>query len=405
MSVYKRPGSTVYQYEFEYKTVRYRGTTRATNKGAALLFEAKRRQEQIDDYAEGRSGAQRVTLEQLATMWLKASEDVHADHRNNISRVRKLFGSGLQKVNADWLEVADIRFGLPRDLMVHELDQRTMSLMRDARIREGNSPGTINREIALVQAMIGYAESVKIVTPTPSIQWHVKRNKAASLKMRERAPKLRWLKASKEAALLASLEANALKYPNNQAARDNFDLTMFLLDTGARYSEIASIRWEMIDLGAGTIELYRSKVNNESILTLPARTLGMLKARWSLLEGMKIDYVFPTLKGLTWTGENKPRGHATASIQRHIGLLGLNANPLHTRVTPHTFRDTFASRLVQAGVSLLKVSHLLGHANQAMSAKYAHLCPEATGAEAAVILNRLHDGRPVILAQLPFAPR
>jgi len=60
-------------------------------------------------------------------------------------------------------------------------------------------------------------------------------------------------------------------------------------------------------------------------------------------------------------------------------------------VTPHTFRDTFAARLVQAGVSLLKVSKLLGHANVLMTQKYAHLSPEATGAEAAAVLDSLHS--------------
>ncbi|MFY2947258.1 tyrosine-type recombinase/integrase [Achromobacter ruhlandii] len=38
-------------------------------------------------------------------------------------------------------------------------------------------------------------------------------------------------------------------------------------------------------------------------------------------------------------------------------------------MTPHTFRDTYAARLVQAGVSILKVSKLLGHSNVLMTQK------------------------------------
>lgn len=42
----------------------------------------------------------------------------------------------------------------------------------------------------------------------------------------------------------------------------------------------------------------------------------------------------------------------------------------------HSFRHTFASHLVQKGVSLYKVSKLLGHANIRTTEIYAHLTPE-----------------------------
>ena len=44
-------------------------------------------------------------------------------------------------------------------------------------------------------------------------------------------------------------------------------------------------------------------------------------------------------------------------------------------------------------MSLLKVSHLLGHADVSMTEKYTILCPDATGAEAAAVLNALHANK------------
>ena len=41
----------------------------------------------------------------------------------------------------------------------------------------------------------------------------------------------------------------------------------------------------------------------------------------------------------------------------------------------HLFRHTFASRLVQAGVPIAKVSAWLGHANISTTMIYAHLAP------------------------------
>ena len=41
----------------------------------------------------------------------------------------------------------------------------------------------------------------------------------------------------------------------------------------------------------------------------------------------------------------------------------------------HTFRHTFASHLVQSGVSIYKVSKLLGHHSVKQTEIYAHLAP------------------------------
>lgn len=146
-----------------------------------------------------------------------------------------------------------------------------------------------------------------------------------------------------------------------------------------------------MNLSAGTVNLYRSKVQNESVLTLPHRSITMLRDRWGAMEGQGYSYVFPKFKGGSWAGVDLPRGHATQAVQAHIERCGLNANPDEGKVTPRTFRDTYAARLVQAGVSLLKVSHLLGHSSVLMTQKYAQLCPEAAGAEAAAVLGRLHS--------------
>lgn len=397
MTVYKRNESAVWQCKFSLGGVTVRESTGKTTKAEAQAWEVERRRQVAEDLAARRRGHKRLTLHALAQEWLAASEVTHRDHRTNLSRVRKLFGDELQQQGTAWVMAEGARYGLSKELVVHELAQADLVALKAARLKEGNAPATVNREMSLIQTLLGYAKAASVVVPSPPLIFTAGRNKAASLKMKERKGKLRWLRPEEEAALLASLREEADQRSFDQSAIDAYDLTMFLLDTGARYKEVAEVCWSQCNLAAGIVSLYRGKVDNEGVLTLPQRTLAMLRARAEAIAeaGLATSYVFPALLGRSWNLRvNKPRGHATRSIQRHIDLVGINSDQNEDRATPHTFRDTFAARLVQAGVSIYKVSKLLGHANVTMTQKYAHLSPEATGQEAARVLDRLHGNKP-----------
>lgn len=403
MTVFKRAGSSIWQCKFTLDGTTVRETTGCRSKIDAQAWEVRRREKIRRAAKAARLGYRHSTLYDLAQAWLSVSEKTHRDHRNNVSRVRKLFGGRLHQTRwQHWHLVEGSRAGLPRDLHVASLTQAHLIELKAARLKEGASFATVNREIALAQTLIGFAKSLNVLTPDPPLVWSYGRNKAASLKLPERQGKLRWLTMTEEQRLLSSLRDAVDRQGGNQAAIDAYMLTVFLLDTGARYNEVARLRWSQVDLADGTVNLYRSKVQNESTLKLPQRTLTMLRTRWRAMEGQGYSYVFPKFRGASWAGVDLPRGHATQTVQAHINRCGLNSNPLEDKVTPHTFRDTYAARLVQAGVSLQKVAHLLGHASVLMTQKYAHLCPEATGAEAAAVLDNLHSirsrntGRPIL---------
>lgn len=283
MSLFKRPGSSVYHCEFEFKGIRYRESTGATTKTEAQAYEVKRRAEVKEDAERQRLGVKRLTMGGLADLWLQASESSHRDFKNNASRVRKLFGEELELVKGSWVLKVEARAGLDRDLPVQDLTQEHLHRLKAERIKEGNSPSTFNREVSLVQSLLGYAKTLNIVLPAQAIIWSQK-NKAASLKFGESGGKLRWLLVEEEHKLLTSLADEADKRSGDQGAIDALDLAMFLLDTGARYAEVAEVRWDQIDLRAGTISLYRSKTQNESVLHLPSRTQNMLRGREEAME-------------------------------------------------------------------------------------------------------------------------
>lgn len=381
MAIFKRDGSKFWQYEFEYKGKRYRGSTERTNKTDAVLVEAERRKEARE---EGASNKRRVALWEAVQAWLRAMEakaagDRGRDLRSDQSRARKLFGIE-KKLDGSLVEGA--RFGLSRDLLLRDLETSALTELIDERVAEGNSGGTINRELALVQAVLTWARDRRYELPPDPINF-------ARLKQDEGGGKLRWLTLTEEDAMLDVLRSRVTRY-GGATMQDQYDLAVCGLDTGARYSEIALLSWDTVDFSAGTVNLYRHKVGNGSLLAMTDRLREVLERRRRLTEGRR--YIFPGCDGRSWDVEDKPRGYSTSGVRSAIDEAGLNAEHLverYGRANFHTLRHTFASRLVQAGVSLFKVQQLLGHTTPTMTQRYAKLAPGGAAAEAAAVLNRL----------------
>src|SRR6185312_12561230 len=93
--------------------------------------------------------------------------------------------------------------------------------------------------------------------------------------------RLRFLTTDEESRLLKELDplrsGRGLKQVESRdremrrTLQDAYDLVIVLLDTGARYSEVANLEWSQIDVANRTIRLWRSKVQNESVLYMTDR--------------------------------------------------------------------------------------------------------------------------------------
>ncbi len=127
------------------------------------------------------------------------------------------------------------------------------------------------------------------------------------------------------------------------------------LYTGCRKSELLSARWDFIDWNRGLLTLPTSKSGRPRFVELSSsvlRTLRMIPGRGERLLMFpgcrKVSHRFPE-----WAAQAKLPG----------------------KVTLHTLRHTFASRLVMAGVDLLTVKALGGWNRLEMVERYSHLAP------------------------------
>ena len=156
---------------------------------------------------------------------------------------------------------------------------------------------------------------------------------------------------------------------------DAYDLVVLLLDTGARYSEIAGLEWRQVDLKERTLHLWRPKVQNESVLYLTDRAHETLARRETSRNDAQ--HVFLNKKG-------GKRGYASQAIRKAITRVGLDG------VTIHTLRHTHATRLLQNGLSIYEVKEVLGHTDVKTTMRYAHLEQQAVLARARDVIDSLN---------------
>jgi integrase len=138
-----------------------------------------------------------------------------------------------------------------------------------------------------------------------------------------------------------------------------------LLLTGARKTEIASLRWSYVDFERGALRLPDSKTDEKTI-ALGAPALQLLA---NLKRGKDMAWVFPATRG---EGHFKGMPRVWAKVARMAGLkVGKAAGSLGVRV--HDLRHGFASVAVADGDSLYLVGKVLGHSQASTTERYAHL--------------------------------
>jgi len=100
-----------------------------------------------------------------------------------------------------------------------------------------------------------------------------------------------------------------------------------------------------------------------------------------------------TLRGAR-IGASRVRRGLDAAVDA-AGLTGRDGHPL--RITPHQLRHTYATQLVNAGMSMQALMALLGHVTPEMTLRYASLAgPTVRGAYDAA-MAKLHQRRPLPL--------
>ena len=188
----------------------------------------------------------------------------------------------------------------------------------------------------------------------------------------------RWLTPEEQTKLLYELHVDR-KYSGKDSKKDaqrqdNYDMTVMLLDTGLRFMEAGSMHWNQVDFDRNCVYVTRGKGGIPTTLTLTTRLRAILERRKALHPTL----VFPTKDGVNrstvWMG----------NAVRKAGISIAQGN-----ITPHVMRHTFAATMIQNGISLPELQHLLGHKTIEMTQRYSHFRKQDATDKAAEIMNKV----------------
>ena len=150
-----------------------------------------------------------------------------------------------------------------------------------------------------------------------------------------------------------------------------------LYSCGLRVSELCELKVNNIQFDANVIRFF-GKGNKERIIPLTFYAKEWLEKYLyqsrQILSNRKLSdqkYVF-----LSNNGKRLTRAAIWQSIKKYVNAAGITKT-----VSPHTFRHSFATHLVDGGANLVEIQKLLGHSDISTTEIYVHLSKEFIDSE------------------------
>ncbi|MHB8339141.1 MAG: tyrosine-type recombinase/integrase [Ignavibacteriaceae bacterium] len=266
-----------------------------------------------------------ISLKDFSFEYLKYSESIHSP---NTTKSIKSFFNNLNDY-----------FG---NCALTDLNKDKLSDYSQERSKQV-SAYVVKREFAYLSVVINYALGKKYLCENP-----IKGIK--KIKLPEKLP-----------LFFSEMEFQILL--NVTESKDLRDLFTFGVNTGLREMELITLRWTQIDFRNRLLIL-----DNRNHLTKSKKIRNIplnLKAMQVLTERQIIensDFVF------TYKSEPIKQHFISHKFKKIIIKSGLNP-----KLNVHSLRHTFASWLIQSGVSIYSIQKLLGHSDPKMTFIYSHL--------------------------------
>ena len=142
---------------------------------------------------------------------------------------------------------------------------------------------------------------------------------------------------------------------------------LFAVQTGLRLSEMTSLCRPDVIWGSGTHVRYVGKGRKEGCTRLTKQAVDALKLWLREPRRGTGDILFPSARGTRLSADG------VQFLAKHVALARQMCPSLkNKRVTPHVLRHSYATSMLEAGVDIISIQHLLGHSSLSTTLIYLH---------------------------------
>lgn len=247
-------------------------------------------------------------------------------------------------------------------MLSQDIRQITSDLLENyiASLHQQYKPKTVKRKIATLKAFFHYLEYKEYIDRNPFNRIQVKFREPALL------PKTIPLQTVETfLSTIYTFRTNAsTDYQRKNALRDAAVIEL-LFATGIRISELCSLKPHNVDLCEKTILIFgkgskerKIQIGNDDVINILTEYKEIF-----ISEIQRCNYFFVTQSGSPLSDQSVRR-----MINKYASLAAIE---LH--ITPHMFRHTFATCLLEADVDIRYIQEILGHSSINVTEIYTHV--------------------------------
>jgi integrase/recombinase XerD len=218
--------------------------------------------------------------------------------------------------------------------------------------KEGRSPATISRRLAAIKSFFQFLVQERLLITDPTEDF-------ASPKLLKKLPMV--LTIEEMDRLLK--EPDTSKVPG---IRDKAMLEL-LYATGIRVSELIHLDLENISLEMGYVRCW-GKGAKERIVPFGTIAGHHINTYFRYARGKLVKRPAEKAVFINHFGNRLTRQGCWKIIKKYARQADIK-----TKITPHTFRHSFATHLLENGADLRSVQEMLGHADISTTQIYTHL--------------------------------
>lgn len=236
-----------------------------------------------------------------------------------------------------------------------------------ATLHQTYKPKSVKRKISSLKAFFSYLEENDIISANPFLKIHTR--------FREPLQLPRTIPLSTIEELLSTIYSYHYTAKTDYSRRSSLQaiaIIELLFATGIRISELCSIRTEDVDLANASLKI-NGKGKKERLLHIGNPTsISVLSNYCNEFEREISD------SGLFFPISDQA---VRRMIRKYCGIANIEKH-----ITPHMFRHTFATSLLEADVDIRYIQEFLGHSSISVTEIYTH----ATLKKQKEILSTVH---------------